>query len=490
VEKRFDGIYALRNVDFTVRKGEIHALVGENGAGKSTLMKILCGVYSPDAGSIAMDGSRVEIRDPRQAQHLGISIVHQELSLFVNLTVADNIFSGALPTATPLRMVAKGALRRETRKILDEFGFDLDPFQPIAECGIAERQVVEICKALHRNARLLILDEPTSSLTPNEAGKLFAILRKLRAAGIAIVYISHRLEEIVDMADRVTVLKDGAVVAERLASDVGVQDLIRLMVGREINMSDYYGRRGAPQEEIVLEADNLTRKGMFEGVSFSLRKGEILGLSGLVGAGRTELALALFGALTPDSGSIRIRGRPAGIRSPRQALELKLAYLDEDRKNNSLFPEMSVRENFVVIDLKAGSRFGLMNFRRQAAETGEFVRRLNIQTSGPDQRIADLSGGNQQKVVIARLLAINPEILICDEPTRGIDVGAKREIYLLLSSLVAHGMSIILISSEMPEIIGMSHRVMALRNGRVSGFLGGAGVTEENIMRLAAGRAG
>lgn len=381
-------------------------------------------------------------------------------------------------------------MRRETRRLLAEFGLAIDPFESIEACSIAERQVVEICKALHRDARLLILDEPTSSLTPNEAGKLFAILRKLRDAGIAIIYISHRLEEIVGMADRVTVLKDGRVAEERPIAEVGVADLIRLMVGRELNLGDYYGDRGQPDAEPILEVKGLSRAGLFDDISFTLRKREILGLSGLIGAGRTELALALFGAIVPDSGAIRMNGVPLSVRSPRQALRHKLAYLDEDRKNNSLFPEMSVMENFVVTDLKNGGKLGLMSPRRQAENTRDYVKRLNILTSGLKQRIADLSGGNQQKVIIARLLAIHPDILICDEPTRGIDVGAKREIYQLLSSLVRGGMSIILISSEMPEIIGMSHRVMVLRNGRLAGTLEGKGIAEESIMRLAAGQAG
>ncbi|MBL8055693.1 MAG: sugar ABC transporter ATP-binding protein [Anaerolineales bacterium] len=486
ISKAFPGVQALRQVSFDLRRGEVHALVGENGAGKSTLMKILSGVYRPDAGQILIEGQPVTIQIPRDAQRHGISIVHQELNLFSNLTVAENVFGGRMPARGPLAFEDRQAAARQAQRLLDRFGVAISPQTIIRSLSLAQQQVVEISKALIQEARVLILDEPTSSLTEHEAAALFEVVQQLRRDGLCIVYISHRLEEVFRIADRVTILRDGQLVGTEAVAETSIPAVIRMMVGRQL--ADLYGQRAGQPQAVVLTVEALTSPGHFAEVSFQLRAGEIVGMAGLVGAGRTEVGLALFGALPVSGGRVQLRGAGRQIRSPDEAMRWGLAYLSEDRRNDALFFNMGVRENISVSHLARLSRLGLIDRRRERQATQFHIEQLKIATPSTEQKVANLSGGNQQKVILARWLAIEPKVLIVDEPTRGIDVGAKTEIYALLHHLAAQGVAILLISSEMPEILGLSDRILVMHEGRLAGELTRAEATEERILTLAAGR--
>jgi len=484
VSKRFPGVQALDQVDFDLAAGEVHALVGENGAGKSTLMRILCGAYQPDDGEIYLSGERVVIQNPAQAQSLGISIVYQEFSLFANLSVAENIFVGRQPVSGYVGFVDRTAALRESKEYLDLFELAVDPDCPVGRLSVAQQQVVEIAKALSLDARILILDEPTSTLSEHETQLLFQTIRRLKERGLGIIYISHRLEEVFEIADRVTVLRDGHLVGTVSVSAVQPEALIRMMVGRQLQ--DLYGGRVTGSGEEVLRVEGLSSSGHFEDVGFTLHRGEILGLAGLVGAGRTDVARAVFGAQRYDAGHIYLEGREVLIHSPKDAMRLGIAYLSENRYDDELFLRMSVRENITVTHLEKFSRLGFMFSSLEAEEVVRFVQRLSIRTPGIEQQVMNLSGGNQQKVILARWLAIHPKVLIADEPTRGIDVGAKAEIYALLHDLAAEGVGILFISSELPEILGMSDRILVMNEGRVAGEVSGDEATEELIVALSA----
>ncbi len=484
IGKSFPGVRALDNVHFDVRAGEVHALLGENGAGKSTLMKILSGTYQPDEGDMVLQGVRTVIKDPHDAQSRGIAIVHQELSLFPNLSVAENIFVGSQPVSGPLRFIDRRASMRAARAYLDPFDVRLDLSSPARLLSVAQQQVVEIAKALALRARILVLDEPTSALTARETEQLFALVRGLKEQGLAIVYISHRMEEIFEIADRATVLRDGQLVGAVAVAETNPDTLIRMMVGRQLEQ--LYGQ-GAPRVgEDVLRVDSLSSAGRFRDVSFHLRRGEILGFAGLIGAGRSEVARTIFGAERRDAGRIYVEGRAVEIRSPADAMRRGIAYLSEDRQGDGLFPRMTVHRNVAISHLKRLSHLGVMVRAREARESASYVQRLRIRTPSIEQLVMNLSGGNQQKIMLARWLAIQPKVLIADEPTRGVDVGAKAEIYALLHALAAEGLGIILISSEMPEVLGMSDRILVMREGRVAGELAGTAATEEAIMALCA----
>jgi len=488
ISKRFPGVQALDGVSFDLYAGEVHALVGENGAGKSTLMKILSGVYQPDEGEILLHGVPVSIKSPRQAQELGISIVHQELSLFQNLTVAENILGGRMPAHGLLRLQDRKSAFRIAQEYLANFDLPLYPGTPLDRLSVGQQQIVEIAKALAQRARVLILDEPTSSLTEHETALLFRVISRLRNEGLAVIYISHRLEEIFRIADRVTVLRDGQWVGTKTVAESDLETIIRMMVGRQLRLQDLYRRDLGTTGEVLLEVEHLTSEGRFADVSFQLHAGEILGMAGLIGAGRTDVALALFGAAPVDAGVIRIGGTPQRIRSPHEAMALGLAYLSENRQSDGLFSNMSVRENISVTHLDNLAKLGFVDQRREAQEAQRFVGELKIQTPSIEQPVMNLSGGNQQKAILARWLAINPRILIADEPTKGIDVGSKQEIYALLHQLAAKGVGIILISSEMPEILGVSDRILVMHEGRLAGQLRRSEATEDKIMMLAAGQ--
>jgi ribose transport system ATP-binding protein len=484
VWKGFPGVQALADVNFELRSGEIHAVVGENGAGKSTLMNILSGVHHADRGQIVLDGRTVHPEAPRDAFDLGISIVHQETSLCPNLSVAENIFVHAIPT-TWSGMVDFRTLYQKTESILSQFSIKARPKTPVKDLGIAQQQLVEIAKASVCECRVLILDEPTSALAPHEEAILFAQVRRMKERGTSVIYISHRLREVFELTDRVTVLKDGRVIGTCVTRDTNQASIVSMMVGREL--SQLYPEKSAGIGETVLDVRHLTRRPLLKDISFSLHRGEILGVAGLVGAGRTEMALAIFGADPEAEGTVTVEGRPVRLRSSLHAIQGGMGYLPEDRRVLGLFMGMDVRQNVVSAHLGdfAGSVF--MNNSRERAEAEKFVKALSIRTPSIYQRMPNLSGGNQQKVVVSKWLSIAPKILIVDEPTRGIDVGAKAEIHAILRNLATEGVAIIMISSELPEIIGMSDRILVMHDGRMSGILSGQSATEDEVMSYAIG---
>ncbi|HEV8696096.1 MAG TPA: sugar ABC transporter ATP-binding protein [Candidatus Limnocylindrales bacterium] len=488
ITKDFPGVHALSDARFELRPGEVHALVGENGAGKSTLMKILAGIYDPDAGLIRYKGAEVQIPNPRTARDLGISMIHQELNLMPHLTVAQNIFLGREPRGRPRFLVDDRRLNRQTAELIGHLHLKLDPRARVGDLKIAQQQMVEIAKALSLNAEVLVMDEPTAALTETEIEELFRIIRELRASGVGIVHISHRLEELKQISDRVTVMRDGHYIATLETAEASIPAIINMMVGRTI----YEEAPEIPQRsgDVVLEVRGLTRGRMVRNVSFALHRGEILGVAGLVGAGRTEVVRAIFGADRLETGEIYVHGRRVEIRSPADAVKLGIGYLSEDRKRFGLALGMDVETNIVLAALrKFLSSFGRINTRLTRAAAAKRVTDLGIKTPSIRQRVRNLSGGTQQKVVVGKWLTADTEILIFDEPTRGIDVGAKNEIYHLLNQLVREGKSIIMISSELPEIIRMSHRIIVMCEGRLTGELSGAGATQEAIMTFATQRA-
>lgn len=485
ITKTFPGVRALDRVSFNLQKGEVHALVGENGAGKSTLMHILGGVYQPDSGSISLDGQSAIFSNTHEAANHGISVVFQELSLSENLSIAENVFANSQPTRA-FNMIDWRELHRLSLEMLKLFDWDIDPATPVGELSSAKQQVVEILKAIARKPSVLILDEPTSSLTAVETEALFRNILSMKQQGLSVIYISHHLSEVFELADRVTVLRDGQIVDTCKTADVTEADLVKKMVGREL--VDMYGSRDSDIGEKLFEVEKASRAGEFEGVSFDVRAGEIVGFSGLAGAGRTELARAIFGAERLDSGSINLDGEKLNIRSPEDAIGAGIAYLSEDRKGDGLFLDMSVQENCIAPSLKDfTSRFGMMNDNAAAARAENYRDRFDIATPTIAREVRFLSGGNQQKVLLAMWFGITPKLLIADEPTRGVDVGAKCEIYRLLRELAAHGVAIMLISSDLPEVLGLSDRVLVMRNGRLAGEFVREEATEEKVIACAAG---
>jgi rhamnose transport system ATP-binding protein len=481
--KSFGPNRVLDRVTLSLCPGEIHAIVGENGAGKSTLMNVLGGVHRPDGGTILLDGRLLTFRDPLDAIQHGISTVHQELSLFPNRSIAQNVFSGREPT-NRLGFIRWNVLNDNARRLLRRLGTDLDPAMPLGGLGVGAQQLVEIAKALSQRARVLILDEPTSALSEPDADRLFAVLRELRATGVAIVYISHKLAEVLALADEISVLRDGRLVGTLGAAEATEAQLVGMMVGRKLGAPAVRTpRTGA----IVFQADGLTRAGRFTDVSFTLAAGEILGFAGLMGAGRTEVARAIFGADPLDRGVMRLDGHVLRIDSPRTAIRRGLAYLTEDRKALGLFLPMSVRSNVIVAGLP---RFvtprGFLRTRDIGAAAAQFMDRLDIRPRDDEVQVNRLSGGNQQKVLLAKWLCARPRVLIADEPTRGVDVAAKARIHRHLIELAQEGTSVLLISSELPEVLALSDRVAVFRNGRIVATLDRETATEEAVMRHAA----
>ncbi len=487
IHKRFPGVHALNNVSIEVHAGEVLALVGENGAGKSTLMKILAGAIQPDEGRIEIDGQPVTFHTPRDALSLGIGIIYQELSLVDALSVGENIFLGDLPRHPKIPgKVDWPTLWRRTAEILNRVGAHVRPQTPVRHLSVAQKQMVEIARALARNVRILILDEPTSALTTQETETLFDIIASLRERGVGIIYISHRLEEIFAVAQRVTVLRDGQLVGTLPIAEATHERLISMMVGRDL--SNLFSRAAATEGPVRLEVRGLQRAGVLRDISFHVRAGEILGIAGLVGSGRTELVRSIFGADPIDGGEILLDGKPVTIRSPRDAVRLGIGLVPEDRKQQALLLRMAVREN---ISLPVLTRLGSPMFPSRAQErslASHFVTNLRIRTPSIEQNVSALSGGNQQKVVIARWLALQPKVLILDEPTRGIDVGAKAEVHALIAQLAEQGVAIIMVSSELPEILGMSHRILVMRQGRITADIPREDATEERIMTAATGQ--
>ncbi len=484
ISKAFPGVQALDRVTLEVFPGEIHGLVGENGAGKSTLIRILAGAIPRDAGRIFWQGQPVEIADPRHARRLGIAVIHQELSLLPNLTVAQNLLLGREPR-TRWGGLDRRAMEQQARRILEGLGLDLDPQASTGSLPFAQRQMLEIARALSENARLLIMDEPTSALSDREIHRLFELLRGLKARGVAVLFISHRLEEVFQIADRITILRDGRHIGTFSIAEVTPSAVVRMMVGRE--MGEMFVKTATPGIEPILEVRGLTREGVFCDVSFEIRRGEIVGLAGLVGAGRTEVARALFGLDPVDHGEIRIGGEAVRIRSPIEAIRLGMAFIPEDRKAQALFLAMALRSNITISALPRIAPLGLLSRRRLDAASLSYIRHLDIRPPRPGVPVRYLSGGNQQKAVIARWLLLEPRILIMDEPTRGIDVGAKAEIHALMDRLAREGKAILMISSELPEILGISDRILVMREGRIVGELKREEATADRVLALAMG---
>lgn len=484
VSKRFPGVQALDEADLDVRRGEVLALVGENGAGKSTLMKILSGVYGPDGGTILMDDQEVVPRDPVYARDdLGISIIYQEFNLALNLSVAENIYLGRYPTRRGF--VQFDRLYRQAEEFLELLGADLDPRAPVARLTVAQQQMVEVAKAISYQCKLLIMDEPTSALTTRETDTLFEVTRGLRDKGVGIIFITHRLDEIFDIADRVTVLRDGKTVGTRSIEEVERADVVRMMVGRDL--SELFVTKETEIGTPLLEVRGLSTPDLLENISFKLHQGEILGLFGLLGAGRTDLARALFGAVPAPSGEVLLDGQPVNVRTPADATAAGLAYVPEDRKLHGLILPMTVRENVTLAVLRRLSQFTMVRGPEERRMTDEFIQDLDIRTPGREQKVKNLSGGNQQKVVVAKWLASNPKILVLDEPTRGIDVGAKAEVHAIMARLAEQGVGVLMISSELPEVLGMSDRILVMHEGRITGEFSREEATRERIMMAATG---
>ena len=487
IHMSFGGVDVLKNVDFDVRPGEVHALVGENGAGKSTLTKIIAGIHQPKGGRIEVDGVDTVIPNPRAATALGIALIHQEPLLFPDLDIAENIFVGRQLMGGLPRHIQWTAMHREASRILESLGVHEDTHTKVRGLSIATQQMVEMASALSQNARVLLMDEPTAALTPSEVEDLFAIIRRLRDQGTAIVFISHRFEEIFALCDRITVLRDGEMVGVRRTNETTVDEIIRLMVGRSLNL--LYGRDddhtiGMP----MLEVEGLSRRKRFQDITFQVRAGEIVGLAGLVGAGRTDVAKALFGMQEIDGGTIRIAGKEISIRMPSDAMSHGMIYLPEDRQHQGLLMPMSVSVNATLPVVGRLARHGWLQEKAERAATLDYVEQLRIVLRDVAQPVRELSGGNQQKVVIAKWMMVKPQIMILDEPTRGIDIGAKSEVHRLMNELVAQGIAILMISSELPEILAMSDRVLVMREGRLTGHFQRAEATAERIMAAATGQ--
>jgi rhamnose transport system ATP-binding protein len=483
ISKSFAGVRALNGVSFDLRPGEVHALVGENGAGKSTFIRIVTGAERADAGTLTISGETVAHVDPHTAHALGIAAIYQQPSLFPHLSVAENI-AIALERGGPWRRVRWKARRRRAADLLNRIGAAVDPDRRVDSLSMPEQQVVEIAKAIGADARILIMDEPTASLSEREVERLFEVIRRLRGDGAGIIYISHRLEEIAAIADRITVLRDGQTVATRNAADVQHGELIHLMVGREL--AAVFPKQRVDAGEVALEVRHLShRRTGIEDVSFSVRHGEILGLAGLVGSGRTQLAEILFGLSTADSGEILMDGRSVRITSPADAIRLGIGYVPEDRRQHGVVLEMSVAANMSLASLRAVSRRGLVDAAAECAGAARYVEDLRIKTTSVLAEVGALSGGNQQKVALARWLAIEPRVLILDEPTQGVDVGSKAEIHRLMQALVERGLAIVMISSELPEILGMSDRIAVMHAGTIRGVLTREEATQSKILALA-----
>ncbi|PKM68310.1 MAG: D-xylose ABC transporter ATP-binding protein [Firmicutes bacterium HGW-Firmicutes-2] len=488
IDKRFPGVHALKDCSFELNKGEVHALIGENGAGKSTLMKILTGVYDKNGGAIYYKGKEVEINSPKAAQELGISIIHQELNLMPDLTVAENIYIGREPMRFKGIFCDSLLQNKMAKELLDNMNVKIEPTVKVEQLTVAQQQMIEIAKALSFNSEVLIMDEPTAALTESEIDELFRIIQELKAKGVGIVYISHRMEELKKICDRVTVMRDGEYVGMKNMNEVTIDEIIKMMVGREI-YEGVHDLERHQNHEVVLEVKHLTSGKKVKDVSFQLRKGEILGFAGLMGAGRTEVARCLFGADPKDSGEIYINGQKVHIRSPKDAVANGIGYLSEDRKRYGLVLGLDVNTNIAMATMpKFSNRLGFLKEDQEKVNATKYIDTLSIKTPSGKQLVQNLSGGNQQKVVIGKWLTRNCDILIFDEPTRGIDVGAKSEIYKLLNELADQGMSIIMISSELPEVLRMSHRIMVMCEGKITGELSRNIATQERIMTCATDR--
>lgn len=484
IDKSFGGNAVLKNAGFLLEGGEIHALMGENGAGKSTLMKILTGVYTKDAGTVIVDGQEVCYKNPQEAEKAGIVFIHQELNVLFDLTVEENMFLGK-EIHNRFGVCDKKAMRAQVKQILDKLGVNIAPGEVMSNLSVGQQQMIEIAKALMVDAKVIIMDEPTAALTQSETEVLFKVVKSLREKGVSIVYISHRMEEIFELCDRITILRDGSYIATKAIKDTDMNDVVKMMIGREIG--ERYPQRDCKIGDVMLEVQNLTCPGVFEKVSFQVRAGEVLGVSGLMGAGRTEIMQAIFGNMPHVTGKIMVDGVEVQNKSPQQAMKNGIGFITEDRKVEGLMLEESIMKNISMANLGRISKHGVLDKKAEQDLVKRGIEELHIKCFGPQHECDNLSGGNQQKVVFAKWIYTDPKVLILDEPTRGVDIGAKKEIYNIINDLAAKGVAIIMVSSELPEVLGMSDRIMVVREGMVRGVLDKEEADQENIMILATG---
>ena len=484
IDKSFGSNQVLKQAGFTLESGEVHALMGENGAGKSTLMKILTGVYTKDAGTVLVDGKEVNYKNPQEAEKAGIVFIYQELNVMFDLTVEENLFMGK-EIHGKFGICDKKAMQKKAQEALNILGVNISPKTVMAELSVGQQQMVEICKALMADAKVIIMDEPTAALTQSETVALFKVIESLRKKGVSMVYISHRMEEIFELCDRITVLRDGSYIGVKNIPETNMNEIVKMMIGREIG--ERYPSRNVKIGKEVLKVKELTRKGTFHDVNFSVRAGEVLGVSGLMGAGRTEIMQAIFGNLSYESGTIEIDGKEVKISNPRQAMEHGIGFITEDRKTEGLMLDKSIRENISLCNLRRISKSSVISREAEKNMVAEAIKDLHIKCFGSYHECNNLSGGNQQKVVLAKWILTNPKILILDEPTRGVDIGAKKEIYSIINKLAAQGVAIIMVSSELPEVLGMSDNIMVVREGEVRGIISYEEANQDRVMTLATG---
>ena len=484
IDKSFGSNQVLKQAGFTLESGEVHALMGENGAGKSTLMKILTGVYTKDAGTVLVDGKEVNYKNPQEAEKAGIVFIYQELNVMFDLTVEENLFMGK-EIHGKFGICDKKAMQKKAQEALNILGVNISPKTVMAELSVGQQQMVEICKALMADAKVIIMDEPTAALTQSETVALFKVIESLRKKGVSMVYISHRMEEIFELCDRITVLRDGSYIGVKNIPETNMNEIVKMMIGREIG--ERYPSRNVKIGKEVLKVKELTRKGTFHDVNFSVRAGEVLGVSGLMGAGRTEIMQAIFGNPSYESGTIEIDGKEVKISNPRQAMEHGIGFITEDRKTEGLMLDKSIRENISLCNLRRISKSSVISREAEKNMVAEAIKDLHIKCFGSYHECNNLSGGNQQKVVLAKWILTNPKILILDEPTRGVDIGAKKEIYSIINKLAAQGVAIIMVSSELPEVLGMSDNIMVVREGEVRGIISYEEANQERVMTLATG---
>lgn len=484
IDKSFGSNQVLKNAGFLLKDGEIHALMGENGAGKSTLMKILTGVYTKDAGTIWVDGKEVSFKNPQEAEKAGIVFIYQELNVLFDLTVEENLFIGKELTKG-FGICNKKAMRAKAQEMMDKLGVKIPVTATMSDLSVGQQQMVEICKALMADAKVIIMDEPTAALTVSETRVLFDVIRNLQAKGVSIVYISHRMEEIFELCDRITVLRDGEYVGTENIQDIDLDHVVQMMIGRAIG--ERFPKRNVTVGDEVLRVEGLSSGKLFHDVSFDVKAGEVVGVSGLMGAGRTEIMNAIFGNIHLDSGKIFMNGKEVKIKNPRQAIAAGIGFITEDRKTEGLLLEKSIAENIEITNLPKVTNGFVLNKPKQRAVVKKGIEDFHIKCFGPDHECNNLSGGNQQKVVLAKWIYTEPKLLILDEPTRGVDIGAKKEIYTIINEMTAKGVAVIMVSSELPEVLGMSDRIVVVHEGRVTGILNAAEADQAKVMTLATG---
>jgi ribose transport system ATP-binding protein len=485
ISKSFSGNKVLDQVDFQLLPGEIHALMGENGAGKSTLIKILTGIYERDAGKVFIKGKEVHFKNPKEAEQFGIAVIHQELNIIPYLTVYENMFLGKELTVGRFGITKDKEMKRKTKEYLNRLGIEIDPNMEAGNLSVGQQQMIEIARAVAADTEVLIMDEPTAALTEREIEALFKVISSLKKQGVGIVYVSHRMEEIFQICDRISVLRDGQFIGTKEVAKTNFDEIVKLMVGRQLG--ERFPERDTKIGQERFKVENLTSKGSFENIRFSVHQGEIVGVAGLMGAGRSEIMQAIFGYRKMDGGKVFIDGKEMTIKSPYDAIKAGIAFVTEDRKSQGLILELSVRENLSITTLDKISKNSLISSKTEISLADEMIEKLHVKTSGREISVKSLSGGNQQKIVIGKWLGIHPKILILDEPTRGVDVGAKKEIYQLMNDLTKQGVSIIMVSSELPEILGMSDRILVIHEGKLAAELDKSEANQENIMQSATG---